>query len=423
MTPPHKRPIKNGGPRLLLSPPFLKTVALLEYAWVGHHPSFFRLYVRALLAAGCRVAAFCPRPEEVRSWETAACAEGQLEAFEMFDEVHGHRWLRKVPPLAARYRFRQAARRLAAWEVQTSQRVDLAFFACLYQGVAPSGGVDAVFPYRWTGLLLDSACVRDDTWQARLRRTRGFDPLAIFRARGCVGFATLDGFIQGELARRTSKPVHVLAEIVDDSLPAGSVLLAEDLRGQAAGRLIIGCFGLVARRKGALDFLRLAEACREEPWFFVWVGSLEEKTFTPAELRLIRTHAGNDGHGNCRFVLGRVATESEFNALVALCRVLCLRYHGHVGSSNMISKAAAFDKPVLVNDGYCMADQTRRYDLGLCVPEGDTAAARVALGRFVVPDPTLPAARFAEYRAEHSAAKFAMTVRRMVEIADKDNFL
>ncbi|MBE7157019.1 MAG: hypothetical protein INR62_01045, partial [Rhodospirillales bacterium] len=400
----------------------LKTVALLEFIWVGHHPSYYRRYVRSLLESGCKVVAFCPQPDAVRQWEAAACAEGRLEAYELTDEVQRHRWRRKVPPLALAYRFRQCARRLAAWEAQTDRRVDLVFFACLYSGAAPWGGMDAVFPYPWTGLLLDSACVRVPGWRQRWRSARGFDPLAIFRAQGCHSFATLDGFIRDELSRRTGKPVYVLPEVVDDSPPAQDWSLAETLRGQAEGRTVVGCFGQVARRKGALDFLRLAELCRDEPWFFVWAGPLEEGTFSPAELRLIREHAA-EGHANCRFALGRVPDGPEFNALVALCQVLCLRYQGHVGSSNMISKAAAFDKRVLVSDGYCMADQTRRYDLGLCVPEDDTAAARKALGRLLAAGPDLPPACFAEYRAEHSAARFTETVRRMAGVTNKGIFL
>ncbi len=389
-----------------------KTIALIDFLWVGHHPSFFRLYCRALLERGHRVVAFCPQPGEVERWEPEASRTGRLVAQEFTDEVQRHRWKRKVPPLAVRHRFQQSARRLAAWEARSGGRIDLVFFACLYAGTAPLGGTDAVFPYRWTALLLDSGVVRLPAGPGQWWRYRSFDPLAVFRTRNCVSMATLDEFIRDALERRTGKPVHVLPDTVDDQPPRPGLPLVQTVRDRAGGRAVIGCFGQFARRKGALGFLRLAQASREEPWFFVWAGPADERTFSGDEWRWINTFLASRPT-NCLVEFGRVADGPDFNALVAASDVLCLSYHQHVGSSNMIGKAAAFDKRIVVSDGYCMADQVRRYDLGLCVPEDDVAAAHHALRRLLMADGILPTPRFAEYRAAHSPARFSEAVAAM----------
>jgi hypothetical protein len=393
--------------------PPAKTVALIDFLWVGHHPSFFRLYCAALLERGLRVVAFCPRPEEVRQWEPEACRTGRLEAQEFTDEVHLHRWKRKVRQLAVRHRFQQSARRLAAWEAQAGQPIGLAFFACLYDGVSPLGGADAVFPYRWTAMLLDSGSVRLPAGPRRWWRDRSFHPLAIFRARNCVSLATLDEFIRDALERRTGKPVFALPDTVDDRPPLRADLpLAGAIRERAGARAIIGSFGQFARRKGALNFLRLAQACRDEPWFFVWVGELEQGTFSSAEWNWLNEFLASRP-ANCLVEFGRVAEEADFNALVALSQVIYLCYRGHPGSSNMVGKAAALDKLVLVSDGYCMADQVRSYDLGFCVPEDDLPAAKTALRRLLDPQESLPTPRFSDYRADHSPARFFEVVAAM----------
>src|ERR1700683_4406931 len=40
-------------------------IALVEFNWIGHHPTYFKLIVRALLEIGCTELALCPEPGEV----------------------------------------------------------------------------------------------------------------------------------------------------------------------------------------------------------------------------------------------------------------------------------------------------------------------------------------------------------------------
>lgn len=396
----------------------LKTVALVDFAWGGHHPSYFRLFCQALLGTGCRVISFCPRPEEVASWDAAAVQGKRLDARELTDEVQHRRWRRKIPQAANRYRFRQCAHLFGTWEAENSQRIDLVVFACLYNGVGTWGSLDSIFPYPWTGLLLDSGSVRLPGGREQWLGYRSLDPLALFRARKCISLATLDGFIREELSRGSGgKPVYVLPEVANNPAGSDASSLAESLRAQAGGRASIGCFGQFARRKGALNFLRLAEACRDEPWFFAWAGQMEPDSFTTSERRWIEVFLASNPP-NCRVQFGRL-DESDFNSCLAASDVVYLCYQRHAGSSNMIGQAAAFGKPVLVSEGYCMADQTRYYQLGLCVPEDDLGAMKTALCALLQSGGNLPQPRFAAYLRDHSEDRFRKVVASMLLAADR----
>ena len=389
-----------------------KTVALIEFGWSGHLPNYFRFFCEALLACGHRVLALCPGAHEIAAWaqDQGLDREGKLVSVELIDRVLARRWVRKVPQLATQFRFRQCARLLAEQQAVLGCRIDLVFFASLYNGIAPYfNQTSKIFPYPWTGLLLDSGCVRLAGGPRLWLQYRSFDPLALFREQNCVSVATLDGFVKNEIGRRIGgKPVHVLPEVTGNPSIVISQLV-ESFRAQAAGRPIIGCFGQFARRKGVLDFLRLAQSCEREPWFFVWAGQMEERSFTRSELRWVETFLASRP-ANCRVELDRIS-DGEFDGLISSSSLLYLCYHRHVGSSNMIGKAASLGKRVLVSEGYCMADQTKYYNLGLCVPEGNPDAKKAAIRILLDSSNSLPTPRFDAYLHDHSQTRFmeAMT--------------
>ena len=46
----------------------IKTVALVDSLWMGHHPMYFKVFVSALADLGIRVLPFCPVPEDELDW-------------------------------------------------------------------------------------------------------------------------------------------------------------------------------------------------------------------------------------------------------------------------------------------------------------------------------------------------------------------
>ena len=53
----------------------VKTVALLDSRWKGHHPSYFREFLASLLRLEVRVIALCPEPEAFAETAAEVCRE------------------------------------------------------------------------------------------------------------------------------------------------------------------------------------------------------------------------------------------------------------------------------------------------------------------------------------------------------------
>ena len=57
-------------------------------------------------------------------------------------------------------------------------------------------------------------------------------------------------------------------------------------------------------------------------------------------------------------------TECELNDVISQCDLLFAAYEDFPNSSNILSKAARFRKPVIVRDGYLMAERVREFRMG-----------------------------------------------------------
>ena len=61
----------------------------------------------------------------------------------------------------------------------------------------------------------------------------------------------------------------------------------------------------------------------------------------------------------------------EFNAVMAAGDVIYACYRSFPNSSNVMGKAAAFGKPVIVSGGYLMGERCEEYGLGAVLSEGN----------------------------------------------------
>jgi glycosyltransferase involved in cell wall biosynthesis len=93
-----------------------------------------------------------------------------------------------------------------------------------------------------------------------------------------------------------------------------------------------------------------------------------------------------------------VADESVFNEIITLADVIFAVYKDFYRSSNMLSKAAYFEKPILVAHQCLMGERVARYGIGLAVAPNDSDAIHQAL----VAAPQLPklSEHFAAYRKD-----------------------
>jgi glycosyltransferase involved in cell wall biosynthesis len=378
--------------------PSVKTVALVDPLWIGHHPMYFSQFTAAFLRLGASVIGLCPDPADaLQSARNAAAASTPESIFDRRVSMHylpaGKRsWFRgrfEGDPLRTFQRWKRAAAALYEAEQATGRRADLVFFPYLdsYLRFLPFSSVPGLTLNRpWSGLYLRNHHHGEKpSLRASLRLLAKGD--ALIRSPLCRGIGVLDERFITTMARRSGHPVHAFPDVTDATLPAHPYPLAAEIRRKAAGRKIIGLIGL-ERRKGLINLLRVAEMARERrlPWYFACAGRFERGEYRPDEQALLddvtrRVAAG--GIDNIHFdpAAGRIPAEADFNSIFTTFDVAWAAYEGFEGSSGTLGKAAAFNIPCLATAGECIGHRVEGYRTGLTIPEGDSDRALEAIRR------------------------------------------
>lgn len=180
----------------------------------------------------------------------------------------------------------------------------------------------------------------------------------------------------------SDKYFQYLPDVTNTELPEAPCALAEEILCRAAGRKIVFLGGSIGGQKNIARWCELIALADPQQWFFVQVGEIHANTFSsedsiaferlvaaPPENLLLHTEYLSD--------------EREFNAVIKAADVLFSVYRNFRISSNMPGKAAHFDKPILVSDGFLIGERVRYFGIGLAVPEDDAPAMLSALERLV----------------------------------------
>ncbi len=358
-------------------------VALADTYCGGHHDSWFYLFAKMLIMLGHEVIAFCPKPSELmqRIEEHGQDHSRKIQAYELPGITDSR------CPIA---QIRQSANAFMRWKIladsiqkvsrKTGREPAFVFIAWLdsYLTVLiPPSVIDRILPYRWSGLYFHPSHLRVAQRYSKLRKGI-FHPDILLSAKFCNSVAVLDEGIAGCLKSADGKrQVVIFPDLADDTPPHKNYLVAQAISKQACGRKIIGLIGSLEKRKGLLALMKLAQKTCQEDWFYVFCGKFCESDFTPEERRYIEGMIQSSS--NCFFYGEYVPEESDFNALVDVCDVLFAVYEHFFHSSNILTKAALFKKPVLVQKGFCMGERVERHQLGLCVEAGSAGQCYDAL--------------------------------------------
>jgi hypothetical protein len=391
------------------------TIALADTRWVGHHPTFFREFVASLRRLGVFVIALCPEPDDLAPAEGLFAARLEAPNESVFTRLDND-------PASTLFRWWSTRRALDRAEDACGQTADLVFFPYLdsYLRFLPAPGVpDLVLGRPWSGLYfrnqhLDGAggrpgsLIRNLAKGDRLLRSRSTLPL--------VG--VLDERFNDGLARRAGRTAIAFPDITDETPPAGATPLAATLLERAAGRPIIGLAGSLEKRKGLLTLLRTAEtsAAAGDRWFFAAVGPFAHDTFSMQELDWIdqiRTRLGDSLYLDLPGA--RIPDGAPYNAVFSTFSVSWAAYEDFQGSSNTLTKAALFEKPVVATIGECIGGRVEAHALGATFPERDHAAAHTALRRLLAEERAGAVRRgFAGYRRLHSRPQLDATFQQLM---------
>lgn len=161
------------------------------------------------------------------------------------------------------------------------------------------------------------------------------------------------------------KPVIALPDPTDMTLQLDDKAnsLTSALSDFGNGRPIVIAAGFIQRSKGILDLLSVVS---DLPNFaFVLAGQIHWKSFNEDEVYLINCARNLENV----FVLDRRLSDSELDSAISTSSAVFAAYIDFPHSSNIICKAAHYKVPVIVRDGYLMAERVRKYALGAIIAD------------------------------------------------------
>jgi hypothetical protein len=210
------------------------------------------------------------------------------------------------------------------------------------------------------------------------------------------------------------KPVFVFPDITDGSLSVGDFPegLGGKLKALAAGRPIVSLTGHLQWTKGIDVFTQAASHPALRDIFFFLGGEVMWRDIS-LELRNALELAW-EGLPNLYAYPKHL---KNMNSVVAASDVMVAAYRQFPNSSNALAKAALFERPIVVSEGYLMAERVRKYGLGEVVPEGDVEALVAAIQKMVKPEyyeNLRSQARWAEYRQAHSVERLNKVFKELV---------
>ncbi len=367
----------------------MKCIALVEWNWTGHHPTYFNHFILAMEEIGVEVLALCPNPceaEELANKTRHEADENMLH--------RGRTRFKRLEIPARRFRhFRP--RRIGAidwtirhfggiedqvrkWTRESGYEVDAIVYACIYD--RDFEWVHLARPFLrtpWMGLYLHAMTYRmPGSFIPHTKRLPC--PEKMFSGSLCKSIGTLDEGIVGRFSNAVGKPVVALPDLADDrsAMNAEDQMLGERLKQFAAGRPVVGLFGHLQKSKGLLTFIEAARSPGASGICFALGGEMlwpsDEGEDNQIQLALAQCP-------NLWTHLERIPTEPCLGHLMQACDVLSAAYIDFPHSSGIQAKAAAFGKPLIVSDGYLMAERTRRFRLGEVVPQGNASALLEAI--------------------------------------------
>jgi len=383
------------------------SLAILEWNEGGHHETYLNIYVASLLASGRRLVVLCRDPERLMDNLIEAGISGMvLKESLVVGRMPGLSWLdehRQWPRFLRYWAYAShVGRVLKDAEKRLGERCHAIFFSCLYehQTRAIKALVDMA-RRPWSGLYLQARAFHFPS------KTGGpsKDSLRLFRLfedsrLECL--LMLDEGISKQVATAIGRPVMVVPDVTDTGIDADSAL-AGKARAFAGSKPLVGLMGHLLPSKGTATLAAMSMDPAAEDLALLFAGEIYWDLFSAAD-RQVLTLAMKQAP-SAMFCGARIPDERNYNALVQSCDVLFAAYHDFPYSSNTLTKAAVFEKPIIVSAGHLMASRVREYRIGEIVPAGDVKAALDAIRR-ITHDPVgwrnAMQPRWNDYRQHHS---------------------
>lgn len=262
--------------------------------------------------------------------------------------------------------------------------------------------VSWIIPFDWSGIYFHPRHLRNPQEASRA---------GTLKAKSCKLVCILDENCGTKLEEEINRKVVIFPDFTDVRLP-DSTGLVDELIVKARGRKIIGLMGSLEPRKGVEDFVRWAHQSKEsDEFFFVMVGYLYRFQFSEEFLALLDSFSKDDGSFYFKYD-SRIESEQVFNAYVNTCDYIYIVYKDFPHSSNLLTKAAYFQKPVLSSDQGLLGQRVSQFGLGVCLTHSDPESLSSGVRELESKD--ISASAFESYFKEHSDGKFQKKVHEIL---------
>lgn len=238
-----------------------------------------------------------------------------------------------------------------------------------------------------------------------------------YSSKKCAGMAFLSAEVVALRKRNfPDKYFQLLPDSTNPELPKEGGKLAEALLKKAAGRKILLLIGGIQERKnlsGLAKMLANADASRV---LFAVVGRFLTSQFSPETQAAV---AAMEKAENVFLHDGYIQDEAELNACIAASDVIFAVYKNFWSSSNILTKAALYDKPTLVPAGGLMQKHVEEYGIGLAQDADDTD--RMLKNFYLLLSQPPKKENYARFRADFSKEKWDAALGKFVS-ACLENF-
>ncbi|MFT5914969.1 MAG: hypothetical protein ACI81T_001464 [Bacteroidia bacterium] len=353
-----------------------KQIFVIDVVWTGHIPSFHKMIVKGFLDLGYSVVSLSPNPESVEQYvgKQDSASLGHLKCFSFSEKAlnksfphqfferfaHKGSFFRKQFSLNQSKALWRQAKNLIA-ENSNSKKTFVFFPYSDYGFQNPNisaSWIERNFPYEWSVLNITPHQLTGDSKN-------------IYLSKNCQSLSILDERLLDKLAEELKKPIHLFPEIVHKNQSTISTKLTNQILEKANGRKLVVLAGVISSSKKLITLLetaKLYESKQNSP-LFVIVGEFFLHTW-PATNQVAIQKLIQEAGVNVFMHLHRIESEGEFNKLYEIADIIYAVYHNFDKSSNTLSKACLFQKPILVAEGkYLIAERVKRFNLGMTINE------------------------------------------------------
>ncbi len=203
-----------------------------------------------------------------------------------------------------------------------------------------------------------------------------------------------------------------LPDITNTDLPQVDSARAIKVKRLAQGRKIVFMGGTISTTKNLSKWLSVIECADPSRWFFVQIGEIHQDSLNEEDLQAYKKIMMSPQE-HLYVESSYLPDERAFNEMIACSDILFAVYRDFKISSNMLGKAASFQKPILVADQYLMGERVRHYGLGQAVSQDDATQMYAALCELIVQEPNLE--RFNAYRRDFSQEALRESLTTIIE--------